>query len=78
MRVKLIFAWYDIWIGFFWDAKQHYLYFFPLPMLGIRIDCNKKVHKQCMACFRKHKVMPKRRVCPSCGNYALFDEKNDG
>lgn len=34
--IKLIFAWYDIWIGIFIDRKQKLIYFFPLPMLGIR------------------------------------------
>lgn len=36
-RVKLLFAWYDLWIGFFWDSKKQWLYFFPIPMFGIII-----------------------------------------
>lgn len=34
-HVKLIFAWYDFWVGLFWDKKKKILYFFPIPMLGI-------------------------------------------
>lgn len=35
MEWKFIFAWYDIWIGFFWDREAHWLYIFPIPMCGI-------------------------------------------
>ncbi len=37
MKVKLIFAWYDLWIGFFWDSKKKWLYILPIPMFGIII-----------------------------------------
>lgn len=35
--MKFIFAWYDFWVGVFWDAKKHALYIFPIPMFGVRI-----------------------------------------
>ena len=37
MRIKLFFAWYDFWIGFYYDRKMHILYFCPLPMCVIAL-----------------------------------------
>ncbi len=33
---QVIFRWYDLWVGFFYDRKNGILYFFPLPCIGIR------------------------------------------
>jgi hypothetical protein len=38
MKVYPIFAWYDLWVGFFWDRTARRLYVLPLPCLGVVID----------------------------------------
>jgi hypothetical protein len=32
------FAWYDLWIGAFWNQKKRRLLVQPLPCLGIYLD----------------------------------------
>jgi hypothetical protein len=41
MTVKPIFAWYDLWVGAFWDRKGRKLYILPLPMVGVVIEFNR-------------------------------------
>jgi hypothetical protein len=38
MRVRPIFAWYDFWVGAFWDADKRRLYVFPIPCFGFVIQ----------------------------------------
>lgn len=37
MKVKIIFKWFDFWVGLFYDIKKKCLYIFPVPMVGIKI-----------------------------------------
>lgn len=37
-KIKIIFAWYDLWIGLFVDTSKRRFYFFPIPMLGIQTE----------------------------------------
>jgi hypothetical protein len=37
VRIAFLFAWYDLWIGAYWDRKARYLYILPLPCIGIVI-----------------------------------------
>lgn len=37
-RINFVFAWYDFWVGAFYDRKKKLLYILPVPMFGIVID----------------------------------------
>ena len=37
-RIRLMFAWYDMWIGAFYDRPRRRLYIFPVPCFGVRIE----------------------------------------
>jgi hypothetical protein len=38
MRIRPIFAWYDFWIGVFFDRQKRRIYILPLPCLGVIIE----------------------------------------
>lgn len=42
MRIRPIFAWYDFWVGAYWDRSRRRLYILPIPTVGIVIDFDPK------------------------------------
>lgn len=38
MTIKPIFAWYDIWVGAYWDRSNLKLHVLPLPCIGVVIQ----------------------------------------
>ncbi len=38
VRVVPMFAWFDFWVGFFFDQKAVTTYIFPIPMIGFRVE----------------------------------------
>lgn len=35
---KVFFAWYDLWVGFYYNQPRRHLYFCPIPTIVILID----------------------------------------
>jgi hypothetical protein len=38
MKIRLFFAWYDFWVGWFYDQKKTTLYVCFLPMIVLSIE----------------------------------------
>lgn len=49
MKINFIFAWYNLWIGIYFDKLKKKLYILPLPTLGIVLDFSNTE-----TCFIKH------------------------
>lgn len=37
-RIRFVFAWYDMWIGAYYDRTKRQLYILPFPCIGIALD----------------------------------------
>jgi len=38
MTIRVVFAWYDFWIGVYYDRDRRRLFVFPVPMVGMCIE----------------------------------------
>lgn len=72
MKIKFFFAWYDAWVGFFYDQQKRVLYFCPLPCLVFKIQAVEQSVQsdecQCLAVQAKgaHEFL-NGKVCVYCG-----------
>ena len=37
-RFGLVAAWYDLWVGIYWNGDKRRLYVLPVPCLGFYLD----------------------------------------
>lgn len=41
-KIHLVLAWYDLWIGAYWDRRERCLYLLPIPCVGVSVKFGKK------------------------------------
>jgi len=71
MKVKIIFKWFDFWVGLFIDTKKKTLYFFPVPMLGLEVKYGESPIKN-----ELQQTNVSNWVCKYCGCEHLYEGKN--
>lgn len=37
MNVRVFFAWYDLWVGLYWDRDSRTAYFCPVPCVVVKV-----------------------------------------
>jgi hypothetical protein len=37
-KISLVVAWYDLWVGAYWDRARRRLYVLPVPCFGVVLD----------------------------------------
>jgi hypothetical protein len=38
VKVKPVIAWYDLWVGIYWDRQKRRLYILPMPCVGVMVQ----------------------------------------
>lgn len=56
MKIRLLFAWYDFYIGIFYHKNKRAIYIFFLPMLGIEIRLTSSYKRRGVPLCPKGKV----------------------
>ncbi len=64
VSVRLFFAWWDAWVGAYWDRRQRRLYICPIPMLGVVVQFRRpKRKRQCRRCAHLTAWHQQPRLC---------------
>lgn len=67
MKIKPFFAWYDLFIGAYWDRTKRFLYVLVLPALGLRIDLQSGPRcRECEGLLTEDDMTYLGNICSDC------------
>lgn len=72
--MKIFFAWYDFWIGWYFDRKNRFLYICPLPMLVIQIDCTRRRQPHLPSPDKLFRPLGPDEMCRECGAWGYRND----
>lgn len=78
LKVEFVFAWYDFWIGLFWDRKKRWLYVMILPTVGFVVKFpEKKLPELFCDCGQKleHRFEIINGTCDGCMFHDIPEEE---
>ena len=74
MKIRFFFAWYDLWMGFYWDSKRATLYICPLPCCVIALELFPVCCPKCGGQMVEHDTCYDE--CLKCDFWAIYYDGN--
>ncbi len=56
MKVRLCFAWYDLYVGLYYDRRNRTMYIFPIPTMGLSIEFKESSMESVSQCLNRKEL----------------------
>src|SRR5262245_49085614 len=77
MKIRLFFAWFDLWVGFYWDRRARVLYVAPLPCFVFKVE-GLTARRDLLRQMRHAEYERTRLDCGQCGHLREYHNRREG